>query len=192
MRTLSTGVEGIHWDFVDGKGRVRPETLELRAARGEAWSATGIDMLGWGANTQGFMHSDGQPIQLYNTDEAVSQLLSATDLDYAAYYGVTNPEGHWNNYMAAGTIATAANLDYRVIYNMPLMSDELRRIDSEINTLVERRVPLLVLSTSDAEFRAGRDRLIEDIQKAGYDKIRDWYVSNYNRLKTEMGPKPPL
>ena len=94
--------------------------------------------------------------------------------------------------MAAGTIATAANLDYRVIYNMPLMTDEMRRIDSEVNTLVERRVPQLVLAASDAEFRAGRDQLIADIKSAGYDQIRDWYVSNYNRLKAEMGPKPPL
>lgn len=192
MRTLSTGVEGIHWDFVDGKGSVRQMTLDLRAAGGEDWSATGIDMLGWGANTQGYMHSDGQPVQLFNTDEAVAKLLNATDLDYAQYYGVQNPEGHWNNYMAAGTIATAANLDYRVIYNMPLMSDEMRRIDSEVNTLVERRVPQIVLAASDAEFRAGRDQLIADIRNAGYDQIRDWYVSNYNRLKTEMGPKPPL
>ena len=138
------------------------------------------------------MHSDGQPVQLFNTDEAVAKLLNATDIDYAQYYGVQNPEGHWNNYMAAGTIATAANLDYRVIYNMPLMSDEMRRIDSEVTTLVERRVPQIVLAANDAEFRAGRDQLIADIKNAGYDQIRDWYVSNYNRLKAEMGPKPPL
>ena len=192
MRTLSTGVEGIHWDFVDGKGRVRQETLDLRAAGGEAWLALGIDRIGWGANTQAFMHPDGQPVQLFNTDEVSNLLLNATDKDYSQYYGVQNPEGHWNNYMAAGTIVTHGNLDYRVIYNMPLMADELKRIDSEINTLVERRVPQLVLAANDAEFRAGRDQLIADIKSAGYDQIRDWYVSNYNRLRAEMGPKPPL
>ena len=53
MRTLSTGVEGIHWDFVDGKGSVRQMTLDLRAAGGEDWSATGIDMLGWGGQHPG-------------------------------------------------------------------------------------------------------------------------------------------
>jgi putative aldouronate transport system substrate-binding protein len=57
---IESGIEGVHWEMIDGKPQMKPEVVQLKAAGGDPWKKTGFNMI---ANQQGLTHftqtSDG-------------------------------------------------------------------------------------------------------------------------------------
>src|SRR5690606_1552790 len=92
-RTLFSGVEGVHWDMVDGKPKLREETLAMKKAGGAEWSQSGIsldlNLIGLGGTT--IDPDTSSPIDLFATDEALASSATPLELDFSSHCGGKHP-----------------------------------------------------------------------------------------------------
>lgn len=191
-RVFANGVPGVHWDMVDGLATLRQSTIDLWKAGGEEFQKSGIMQMGWGPNIQYYKGEDGQELDLFSTDRVSVQLMTQTDIDFANYYGFETPKGYWKSLEDAGTIITHFNIDYRVLGNLPNLTDELREIDDSVNRFILRAVPDLIQSPDDATFEARKKEIMDEIEDLGYDRVRQFMLANFDKLSEKFGPKPGL
>ena len=188
-RILMTGVEGIHWDVKGGKPIVRQETLDLNAAGGSAWDATGIthfdNFLGYTTAHPG----DGEPIGLFLSEEVFIKALSPLDKDYSEYYGVRYPAEKLFQTIEEYNQFTQAPLDNRINAMMPAMPDDIKRMHSTCDSIITQAIPRAILAKDEAEFDAIQKQAFEDLKAAGFDQIKDWYYKSWEESKAKLGPK---
>ena len=188
-RILMSGVEGVHWDMKGGKPVVRQETLDLNAAGGPAWMATGIahfdNLLGYTTAHPG----DGEPIGLFLAEDVFIKALNPLDKDYSEYFGVRYPAEKLFQTIEEYNQITQAPQDNRINNLLPPMPDDLKRKHSTCDSILMQAFPRAILAENEAEFNAIQNQAFKDLKAAGFDEIKEWYLKNWKEIREMLGPK---
>lgn len=191
-RLLASGIEGVHWDQVDGKPQMKPEIVALAGAGGDEWKKTGIAGGGGGAaNQQGLSNdtllSDGSLVNLMNTPEQFAAKMNSLHKDYSDYYKAAYPAAAYQQYETQGLVKSLKDLPQDITAAMPAMPEDISRIYNALEDMVMKGIPDVVLkSKDDADYAARQQALIEDLRKAGADKWHEWYTSAYLETKAKL------
>src|SRR5690606_16351910 len=107
-----SGVEGIHWDMVDGKPTIKEETFELKIAGGIEWENTGmaadLNLIGLGASV--IDPNTSTPIDLFMTPEAMARGLTPLEKDFSQHYGGLHPGDVLGKFIAEGKLVDSNTL----------------------------------------------------------------------------------
>ncbi|WP_308639417.1 extracellular solute-binding protein [Paenibacillus silvisoli] len=187
-RLIGSGIEGVHWEYVEGKPVMKQETVELASAGGDNWKRTGIGMI---ANQQGLSDytklNDGGIVNLFNTPEVFATKLNSLNKDYVEHYGVTYPAEAYKRLVEQGKVKTLANIPQDVLSAMPSQPDDIKRILTKVDELLLKGMPVVVLgSDNDLAFKANRQALIDKLIEAGANTYFDWYKRSYEETVARL------
>ncbi|MBO7742667.1 hypothetical protein I8J29_00570 [Paenibacillus sp. MWE-103] len=187
-RLIASGIQGVHWDLVDGKPRMKPEIVQLAAAGGDAYKKTGIGMF---ANQQGLTDftalGDGSVVNLFNTPEVFATKVNSLNKDYDDHYGATYPAEAYKKNADAGKVLTLDVVPQDVQAAMPAPPDDVKRIQTKLDDLITKGIPDIVLhAKDDADYKKKQDALIKKLNDAGADKYWTWYMQAFNDTKAKF------
>ncbi|QHW34705.1 hypothetical protein GZH47_30525 [Paenibacillus rhizovicinus] len=188
-RLIASGIQGEHWEYVDGKPVMKPETVALAAAGGDRWKRTGIGMF---ANQQGFadhfLMSDGGIVNLFETPEMYEAKANSLYEDYDNYYGVTYPAEAYKRYVEQGKVKTLDQIPQDILNAMPPKPDDIIRIQTKLDELLVKGMPIVVLgSPNETDFEANEQKLIQQLKDAGADSYFSWFKQAFEETKAKMG-----
>jgi putative aldouronate transport system substrate-binding protein len=187
-RTVSSGVEGVHWDYKNGVPTMRPETLALKAAGGTAWDSQGISLIN-NFGSVAVHPKDKYPMDLFMSPDVFMKSLSPMEKDYSQHYGVKYPSEILVKYMKQYNQFDQGLADMRISDNMPAMPDDIKRIHGVCDNIITKGIPKCILAASEAEYTATQNQVFADLKAAGFDQVKEWYLKNWKEQKTILGPK---
>lgn len=187
-RLIASGIEGIHWELVDGKPQLKEETIALASEGGDAWKKTGIGSM---TNQQGLGDfttlSDGGIVRLFNTPEVHKTRMNSLHEDYSKHYGVEYPAMAYKQYVEAGQVLTKNDNPSEGLSGMQALPEELDFISKKLDDMILKGVPQVVLNAkTDEEYTAMQQQLIQELKDAGADKVFDWVYKEFERVKPDI------
>lgn len=174
-RLLINGIEGVHWETVDGKDVFTKEYIATRDADSYYLQEQGINQYIYLAGYNGYNVIDGNPIDINKSRDMMADMLTPIDEAFCAYYGeklgktFTYPGEAIEGLIQAGTYTTlsATNL---VNTLQKGWSDDAQLISTEVDNLTKVSIPLAVMVPED-EFDAAKDAIMEELNGAGYEDL---------------------
>ena len=186
-RLINSGIEGVHWNYVDGVPTLTEEIIELNNLGNDEWKKLGLQdsnfqgIAGWGV---GQLAADGYPMNLFLTKQVFEQGNLPTDDDFSEYYNVSYPMELFLNLMDEGLINDHINdvFDMRVVTGLGSAPEDIARIDAKISNMGLELVPELVMAE---DFAAAKAAAIEAFNKNGAETSREYWQNRHDTL-TEM------
>lgn len=190
-RMLMSGVQGVHWDYVNGVPTYNAETAAIIRNGGEEYYKTGIrqDPLQYMiAYEGGVLHSDGYPIDLKVSKEyKASMEYLPVQKDFSKYYGVDYPVQIFEKYIAEGKIYDTSVYDERI--SLGTMDEETQRIDAKCLSIALEAIPKLVKAADQATFDSIKAETLAELKKAGAETAKAAYVKQWNEAKAKVAAK---
>ena len=162
------GIEGVHWDTVDGKRVMKPEIIAMQASDPFFPKKTGVSLYTYPFPTYGntVRDSSGQSYEPFATPEAIRARQTATENRVLSAYGATM----WKDlYPAADT--WPAKL-WGAAWTIRLEDQSILAMDATIIDIGIRMIPQAVLAPP-AEFDARWDAYLEAIEDAGLAQVTE-------------------
>ena len=185
-RLLFSGIEGEHWNVVDGEAIWTDEVIAAKNKGGEDWASLGIAygpalyLLGLG-NKESF-EEDGSPLDLSKGDNFLSRCLKPVDKAYCEKYDVSYPIQLFLNMKEEGKANTHENLDMRIVSSMGSAPDDITLLNSSILKTAAEAIPALVMAESDEEFAEQKQALMSSLESIGLQSVIDWYEARHEEV----------
>lgn len=200
-RTLYSGVEGVHWGFVDGKPQIKDETFELKVAGGIEWESTGIaldtNLMGLGAAV--IDPNTDSPIDLFMTPEAMARGLTLLEKDFSEHYGGLHPGDVLGKFIAEGklvdsnTVTLKQTAEERInegMVGLPTIPEDLLKVEVQVKELAARHAARMILAKTDDEFHKLKQKALEAFKDAGVDKLTQFYTNDIAERREKVGAIP--
>lgn len=172
--TLKNGVQGQHWDLVDGKPKLNDEVLKLETAGGEAYeNAVGFinfnDAL---IGLNGLSPTYDVPFDLSNDPALFKAQNNALTSDFCAFYQVEYPAQVFANMVkenrATNQDSGAGGIEEGIIAKP---ADDITRMEAKLLDLMQKAAAKCILATGDEEFQALKAQAIADFKAAGSEQV---------------------
>lgn len=179
QRLLDSGIEGVHWDYVDGVPTPKQETIDLRNAGGDEWAKTGIEQDFYVEMFQpSFKCEDGYTISVFESDEIKIAALNPLQKDVADFYEVDYPAQAMQKLAEEGKVVTMANcfseLNQSCTETIPT---DIQRILEQCNEVLFQAVPELVQAADEATFNAKQAEVLAQLESIGEKTAWDWCLA---------------
>lgn len=175
-RTLESGIEGVHWNYVDGVPTLTEETIAMQIAGGDPWAMTGINSDSPIAAVQvGDLHQDGYPMYLFDTDAMRAASMNSLEKDFSEYYGVAYPSLARQKLVDEGLIINHSHnfSQTTALAREPIPTDILR-ILTRINDIMYRAIPNLVTAQTEEAFAAAQADVLQQLADADEATAWEW------------------
>ena len=181
-RLLANGIEGVHWEEIDGQKEYIDEVLEERLTNGtEFMKRTGLgaldNMKGLAANA---IDENGQYLDLGKTEKAVAASLDEADKAFAEHYGVQYPA---QAYEAEGEVVYYNIEPFNIME--PLNSD-MEMISTQCDNYYMTFVAELVNAASEEEFDEIWNRGCSELEAMGYNDLMETIQNSVDAAREEL------
>ena len=170
-RLLLSGIEGEHWEEIDGKKELTDETIQRRLTDSNFAQETGIglygNMVGLQSNS---LDEDGEYLSLSYTDRAMTATLSEADKAYAEHYGVEYPAQAFQKLEEEGKVDILYFNQTGLSMMEPLDSD-MKMIETQCNAYYPTLVAQLINAESDEEFEKIWEDGVAQLDAMGYNQL---------------------
>lgn len=197
-RIMYNGVEGKHWNKVDGKPVLTDETLQLKSTGGIPFESTGLsldrNLIGLGGDV--IDPNDGQPVDLFGAPEALVKAATPLEKDFAEHYGATYSgevfkklvdEGkliHWASWMDG--MSDDEILKRNTVPGVTL-TDEWKKTEGLLIELATREAAKVIHSKTEEEFEKNKAAAIKAFSEGGADAFTEYYNQENKRIRMEHG-----
>lgn len=182
-RMMQSGIEGVHWNMVNGVPTPTDEILSLRMEGGDAWKKIGIDAASsWQMLQSGTLAEDGFPLNLFDTDEMRRAGLNPVEKDVADYYQVDYP-AQANMKLVESKKAVDLSNYLDVAGFVGAIPMDIQRILTQCNDILLQAVPKLVQAKTDDEFRRLQAQVLGELKDAGEDTAWTWAEDAFAKAK---------
>ncbi|MDO4741525.1 MAG: hypothetical protein Q4A66_12735, partial [Eubacteriales bacterium] len=190
QRMLFSGIEGVHWNYVDGVPTLTEETIAMKAAGGDPLANSGVGVTTAIRISQpAELHADGYPLSLFETDENRAASMYPAEIEYSEHYGVAYPSLARQQLVDEGKI-----INHSINYSQltatarePIPSDILR-ILTKCNDIVYRAIPDLVTAETQEEFDAVQAKVLADLESAGEPEAWAWMCEAQAAAHAKVDP----
>lgn len=181
-RVHYSGIQGETWDYVDGVPMIKDEAVALRKAGGDDWDHLGINSFSNVIGASGFgTAEDGAFYSLWDAPDLKYAGLNPVEKDYADFYGVKYPsEVHYKMVQEGKAVNQSGNQTQAVQLGLSVRPDDIIRIDSRMEEIVNRAIPTLVSAADQAAFDAAQTSLLDELKAAGAEESWAWWNENWN------------
>jgi ABC-type glycerol-3-phosphate transport system substrate-binding protein len=176
-RLIKSGIEGVHWDYIDDEPMMKQEIIDLKLKNNEEWNETCVygtpGSLQFFCGYDGAVNStDGYPVDLINVPSAYKMMLKEPEKDFCEHYGVDFPMQEFWNRAEEGTIKFNANFKE---VKLPQAPEDIKRINTKLEDMILKGLPRCIVEpTNDEEFNAAMNKLIEEMKAQGADESWEW------------------
>lgn len=185
VRLAASGVKGVHWDIVDGKAQFKPDYFANVKNDPDYQKKNGF---GYGSLYDHLVLIDGSvinpeddsPFDLSMATESKLLQMTEADKDYSTHYGGQYPGEAYDNATPQQSIRLYNTV---TLGSLPVIPDDLKRINDKVGSTVDKQIPKLVMSKTDADFAANSKELVAELQSLGVDKLNEWYTTEYEKAK---------
>lgn len=197
-RTMYNGVEGKHWNMVDGKPVLTEETLALKAAGGAPFEATGMSLdrniIGLGGDM--INPNDKQPVDLFTSEEALAKAATPLEKDFAEFYDASYSGQVFQKQIEAGKLDTFTTWmngmsDEEIIKRNTVpgvtLPEDRKKQEAELKELAAREAAKIILSKDEAAFAKNKQTALEAFKKAGAEEFTEFYNQEVMRIRQEHG-----
>ena len=186
-RIISSGIEGVHWNKVDGVPTLTDEIKAIYRERGEPWAATGINaepypyfLAGVGALE---VHPDGGPVNLFASDDFYKSLSTPLDESYAEYFGASYPYGVFLKLIEEGKVFDRSTVDMRVVSGMGSAPEDIQRIDTKLLDIAVKAIPKAVLAETEEAFQQVKEATLAELNAAQAEVSKAWWQERFDTVK---------
>lgn len=197
-RTMYNGIEGTHWTMEDGVPKLTAETLALKAKGGAEYEASGLSLdrniIGLGGD---FVDpNDGQPINLFTSEEALEQSATVLEKDFAEHYGAKYSGQVFQKMVDEGKLDTYTTWmeglsDEEILKSSTVpgvvLPEDRKKQEASLKELAAREAAKIILSKDDASFEKAKQTALESFKKAGAEDFTEFYNGEVQRLRSEHG-----
>jgi multiple sugar transport system substrate-binding protein len=197
-RTMYNGVEGQQWNKADGKPTLTEDTLQLKSTGGIPLESSGLSLdlniIGLGGDVVN--PDDGEPVDLFNTPDALVKAATPLEKDFAQHYGATYSGEVFKKLVDEGKLITWTSWmdgmsDEEVLKENTVpgvtLTDDWKKKEAALVELATRTAPKLILAKTEAEFEKNKKDALEAFKKAGADEFTKYYNDEVARLRQESG-----
>ena len=192
-RNMYSGVEGVHWDMIDGAPTLRDEVIDMWVSGGEERNLQGFFALPGNLNYVGLgnrvIHSDGYPINLFIQPSLFKRLNDVTEAEYCEHFGVDFPADAYNISMKKNGLASSYDFDSRVSALWPTDPDDIARIYANLDDLYSKQGAKMLLAADRAEFDALKADLLKQAEEMGvaaYDEYMQKTLAGVLQIIAEL------
>lgn len=185
-RLARTGIQGVDWDYVDGKPELIGSRLE-NFLNGESDAPeTGINRYKWlTSQTATNQAEDGYPLDLTTAKEYSVQSVTAAEKDFSEYY--TNGEAKYPGeaYVALvneGKMKTIGKPG-KAVGLMASVSDESAKVFTKADEYFQANIAKIITCADDEAFAAQKQKMIDDVLAMGYEKALEEVHEKYEEAK---------
>ncbi|MFS0726790.1 extracellular solute-binding protein [Paenibacillus sp. 1P07SE] len=189
-RTMYSGIEGVHWDYVDGVPQVNDDTFALKNAGGAEWEQTGINsdpnLIGLGGAV---LDPETQmPLDLFTTPDALAKGNTALEKDFSEYYGGLHPGDVLGKLIEQGklkdnnTIILSQTPEQRINegkVGLPAIPEDLLKVEAQLKELASRHAARLILAKTDEEFAKLKEEALKVFEENGAQEFTEFYTNDY-------------
>jgi putative aldouronate transport system substrate-binding protein len=180
-RLLYCGVQGVNWDNENGKPEMKDETIKDQINDKDFATKTGIGLYSKYAGLGGsYINTDGSYLNLFLNDKINKVKLTPLDADYSKFYGGTFPGDAWNQLVKSGKAKDLPTAYIPALSALQVQAgDDISLIESNLEQILIKETPKAVLAESEADFQAQKTRIMELLNKAGFDKVDAFWKQSY-------------
>ncbi len=194
IRMFYSGMEGVHWNYVNGVPTYTDEMKELlKNQGGDEFKKLGVMHQNVAYSlipvTDTFIHSDGYPVSLSESDSVRAETLSGLQQAMADYYEVSYPSQATMKLVEAGKAIDLSN-DFGQLVRaaMPATTTDVNRGIEKINDVLYRAIPKLVKAKNQAEFDAVQAQVLKDLKDAGEPEVWNWVKTEHAKAFAKVQP----
>jgi len=188
QRMIYSGIEGVHWDKVNGVPTLRQEAIQAYTdsdKRARIGFENGPFIILMGST----IHQDGYLINLFDSDEMRAKSLNPLQKDLSDYYNVSYPSQASVAFVEKGLTVDMSNCFSELIASaMTDMPTDIRRILEKCNDILYRAVPNLVRAKTGSEFKAIQDQVLKDLAAANEETAWKWCSETFKNAKNRVSP----
>lgn len=190
-RLLWSGVEGVHWENVDGQAQPTEEYRKLSKADSSYNTTTGITLYNkLCAFRETQVLSDGSPANVSKSNEQKAEDILDIDQAYCDYFSEQRGKEYLypgmvlNDMWQNGEVETFTNyLLYTTLVQSP--SDETLNILSQCDQYMSVQGIKAIMAKDDAEFEKVREDTITELNNMGFEQAREEILSLYEAAKED-------
>ncbi|WP_411347246.1 hypothetical protein [Paenibacillus sp. WLX2291] len=199
-RTMYSGIKGKDWTVENGKPQLNKDTIAAKVNGGDAWERTGIaldqNLIGLGGSV--IDPSNDTPVNLFSTEEAMAQSSTTLEKDFSKHYGATYPGEVFSKLVQEGKLTDentplkSLTQDEIVKQNtvvLPVLTDDLLKLETQLKELAARTAATMILSKTDEDFAANKQKAIDSFKQAGADKLTQYISTEYAKALQNAGVK---
>ncbi|WP_168120564.1 hypothetical protein [Paenibacillus sp. HB172176] len=187
IRLLQSGIQGVHWDMVDGKPQMKEEVLKAAASGDDKVKKEwGLQFdVNFAGISPGETHPDGAPLSLFNTTEAWKLSMTAADKDFAEHYGAETKNDVYINLKEEGKFFDISTWKTGINALLESPPDDIKRIGTQLEEIWLRGAPSAILAKTDEEFEAAKQDTLKKLKAAGSEKYWAWYQEAWENAKSK-------
>jgi hypothetical protein len=194
-RLVFSGVQGEHWDYVDGKPTVKPEIMALKTAGGDEWKKLQIAQNSTGLNGMVGLNQfdpnplDNFPSSLYDTEDVYASNLNPLQKDYSDHYGVKYPSQAFLKKVEEGKMRDMSEINQYIGGAMAQQPADIAAIQTKVDQAFIKAAAKAILSKDEAAYEAVFNAFVEEAKNLGYQQYLDWYQKAYDEARVAVGAK---
>lgn len=190
LRMLKSGIQGIHWDYVDGVPTMKQETIDMLNANNDDAVKSGIGQTLFFEYVQAAtLCEDGYPVDLREREDLRGENLTALYKDYSEHYGVDYPAQAMMKLVDEGNAMDhLTNYSQTVAIAREEMPSDIARILTKCNDIMFKAMPELVLAKDDAEFAAVQARVLKELESVGEPTAWEWCKQAHESARSVIKP----
>jgi ABC-type glycerol-3-phosphate transport system substrate-binding protein len=187
-RLIYSGVQGTHWDYVDGEPSMLPEVLEKINSDPNYLNDNGLG-LGYSqlsAFSELVILPDGKSSDLIDYDTKLFKLKNTKgDQDFCDYYSIEYPGQLFEKLVNDKVLKNPERIG-EISALMPVAPDEIIQINGQCEAYVTKSIAELILSKNQQEYDAKKTSIINELKKLGQEKVDEWYTNAFNDVRDRV------
>lgn len=181
-RLLYSGVEGTDWTYDEnGVPSLTEQSIADRAAGTDYWSSTGngYGYRWWYTNpyNPGVSHTDGYPLDLSYTVDALTEVQNDRMKDFCEVYGV---DFWYDAFINAGAVDFSHDISEPLGGSITDVPAEIKRTVETCNDILYTAMPSLIMAETDEEFAQIREETLAELAAANENDAWEWYSEAWN------------
>jgi len=178
-RLFHSGIQGQHWDYIDGVPQILPEIVQLRADgligvnEGQRNLGTGNFLEWFSPITRFELMPDGGFASLWNAENLMSEGLSPLELEYCNFYGVDYPTQIIQQMLDDGRVYNIWNKLDELAYAVftPIIPEDLLVVEQRVLGQAQNLLSEAILASDPATFARMKEAAIEEFNASGINDV---------------------
>lgn len=179
-RLLMNGVQGVHWDYVDGVpqfiGEMADATVNGSRTQYILENKVGGSDIGVAFMYSGTVAGIEYPIKIEQTEKFLMENATKAEQHVAKYYNeeLTYPGQVYESWIEEGVAETVNNGGIFASYFAPALSEESVYTGEKASSYIEKNVAKIIMAEAE-EFDSVQDEIVEELKNMGYESYETEY-----------------
>ena len=188
VELIMGGIEGVHWDLVDGVPTIKPEVFKQNQSDTKYGKSQGLGFFGSlssiakGQKDPRYSADKDVFVQFWNIPSVNKQNMTDLQKDVCSFYNIQVP---------LDLVTKNANVKTFIMVSpewpyMEIVPDDMMTLVNAVDAYCFNNFLPMILAKDEADFAKKRDAFIKGLKDVGYEKTSQWYIDAQQRAIAKM------